>query len=128
MDARGRPIQEALPTAARSADSRTLVGIGASPGVVRGRARIVRDPTLGVTFAPGDILVAPFTDPGWTPLFLSVAAVVVETGSMLSHASIVARELRLPSVVGVPLVTERLGEGEWIEVDGARGLVRRLPG
>jgi rifampicin phosphotransferase len=125
MDAGGRAIREALPRP-EDVGPGTLSGIAASPGVARGRVRIVIDPSGGVQLSPDDVLVAPFTDPAWTPLFLTVRAVVVETGSLLSHASIVARELRLPSVVGVPFATRRLVEGEAVEVDGTRGLVRRL--
>jgi pyruvate,water dikinase len=72
------------------------------------------------------VLVAPFTDPAWTPLFVPAAAVVVETGSLLSHASIVARELGLPSVVAVAGATRLLRDGQQVEVDGTHGRVRLL--
>src|SRR5262249_29861547 len=103
-----------------------LTGIAASAGRVRGRVRVVLDPLDGARLGPGDVLVARFTDPAWTPLFLSVRAVVVETGSLLSHASIVARELRVPSVVRVPQATRGRRAGEQVGVDGSRGVVRRL--
>jgi rifampicin phosphotransferase len=88
--------------------------------------RVLLDPSGGFDLRPGEILVAPFTDPAWTPLFVAAAAVVVETGSLLSHASIVARELGRPSVVAVPGVTRLLRDGQQVEVDGTRGLVRIL--
>jgi len=92
---------------------------------VRGRARVVHDPRT-VVLAPGDILVAERTDPGWVLLFPAASAVLVERGSLLSHAAIVARELGLPAVVGVPGLTTWLADGEPIELDGAAGVVRRL--
>jgi pyruvate,water dikinase len=126
IDARGRPVKEGLRRDSRGRDASLLHGVGTSPGLARGRVRIVRDPTCGARLAAGDILVAPYTDPAWTPLFLSVGAAVVETGSLLSHASIVARELGLPCVVAVSRVTELLAEGEPVEVDGTAGTVRRV--
>lgn len=126
IDARGRPVREGIKTESRDKDPSLLHGVGSSPGLVRGRVRLVRDPAGGVRLDPGDILVAPYTDPAWTPLFLSAAAAVVETGSLLSHASIVARELGIPSVVAVSRVTELLPEGQQVEVDGTLGTVRRL--
>jgi pyruvate,water dikinase len=75
---------------------------------------------------PGEILVAPYTDPGWTPYFLNAAAIVVDTGGLLSHGSIVARELGIPAVVDVGPATRRLRTGQRIRVDGARGTVEIL--
>lgn len=74
---------------------------------------------------PGEILVAPSTDPGWTPLFLKAAGLVVETGGYLSHAAIVAREFALPAVINLPGILDALGDGDEVEVDGLRGEVRR---
>lgn len=102
-----------------------LRGTGCCSGVVRGRARVVTDPR-GVSLEPGDILVAERTDPGWILLLSAAAGVIVEHGSLLSHAAIVSRELGLPSVVSVPGATRRLREGETIELDGAKGTIRRL--
>ncbi|WP_363797842.1 PEP/pyruvate-binding domain-containing protein [Lysobacter firmicutimachus] len=95
-------------------------------GRARGRARIVRDPREGAALAAGEILVAPSTDPAWTPLFLRAAALVMETGGYLSHGAIVAREFGIPAVANLPGVLAGLVDGEEIEVDGDRGLVRRL--
>lgn len=102
-----------------------LKGTGCCSGVVRGRARVVTDPR-GVSLEPGDILVAERTDPGWILLLSAAAGVVVEHGSLLSHAAIVSRELGLPSVVAVPGVTRLLRDGETLEIDGASGVIRRL--
>lgn len=100
-------------------------GIGCCPGVVEGVARVIRDPR-GASLAPGDILVAERTDPGWILLFPAAAAVVVERGSVLSHSAIVARELGLPAVVSLPGLTEWLRTGDRIVVDGSTGIVRRV--
>jgi rifampicin phosphotransferase len=100
-----------------------LAGTGASPGVVRGRARVVHDP-LGARLKPGEILVAPSTDPAWTPLFLTAGGLVMEAGGMMSHGSIVAREYGIPAVVGVAEATARIADGQMLEIDGHQGLVK----
>lgn len=103
---------------------RELQGLSASPGRVTGRARVILRPDH-VTLVPGEILVVPHADVGWTPLFITAAGVVMELGGPLSHASIVAREFRIPSVVNVhsPRVTQTIKTGDLITVDGDRGLV-----
>ena len=127
IDARGRAVKEGLRSVRHThADPDVLTGIPSSAGVARGSARIVLDPAAGVTLHAGEILVAPYTDPAWTPLFIPAAAVVVEIGSLLSHASIVAREMGIPSVVAVADATTELKDGDLIEVDGTKGTVRRL--
>jgi pyruvate,water dikinase len=103
-----------------------LTGMPGCPGVARGRARVVLDPTDPGALEPGDVLVAPLTDPSWTPLFLAVEAVVVDVGAVLSHAVIVSRELGIPSVVSVTDATTTIPDGALIEVDGAAGTVRIL--
>jgi phosphohistidine swiveling domain-containing protein len=103
-----------------------LSGVAASAGVARGRARIVTDPGDIADFQPGEILVAPQTDPSWTPLFMVSAGVVVGTGSMASHAMIVSRELGIPCVAGVQGATLRIVDGAVIEVDGSTGSVTVL--
>ena len=103
-----------------------LVGIGVSSGVGRGRARIVTDPADPRGIEPGEILVAPLTDPAWTPLFLAAAAVVVDVGALQSHAAIVARELGIPAVVSVEGASQHLVDGDEVEVDGDRGTVTVL--
>jgi phosphohistidine swiveling domain-containing protein len=98
-------------------------GIGTSAGQAGGRARIVHDPSRA-TIHPGDILVAANTDPGWTPILSLAGGLVVEEGGLLNHCSIVARELRIPAVVGVRNATRRIPEGARIVIDGGQGLVR----
>jgi phosphohistidine swiveling domain-containing protein len=101
-----------------------LRGWGASPGVYRGRVRVARTTAEARDLQPGEILVAPATDPSWTPLFLLAGAVVVERGGTLSHAAIVARELGLPAVLNARNATRRLHTGDQVEVDGSEGVVR----
>jgi pyruvate,water dikinase len=100
-----------------------LTGLPACPGVATGIARVINEPTDATDLEPGEILVAPITDPGWTPLFTSAEAVVVNVGSTLSHAAIVSRELGIPCVLGVPDATKRIPNGAKLTVDGATGLV-----
>jgi pyruvate,water dikinase len=99
-----------------------LRGSPASPGVVTGKARVIRSPH-GAHLEPGEILVAPSTDPGWTPLFLTARALVMEMGGMMSHGAVVAREYGIPAVVGVAGATERIVTGDSITVDGTAGVV-----
>jgi pyruvate,water dikinase len=100
-------------------------GTGCSPGVVRGRARVVAA-AEGARLLPGEILVAERTDPGWVMLFASAGGLVVERGSLLSHAAIVAREMALPAVVGLADACGWLRDGDLVELDGTTGAVRRL--
>jgi pyruvate,water dikinase len=101
-----------------------LVGICGSPGKVTGRARIVRDPRKSPgDFGESDILVVPFTDAGWTPLFTAVAGVVAETGGILSHTSIVAREYGLPAIVNVKNATVVIKDNQIITLDAQGGRV-----
>jgi rifampicin phosphotransferase len=103
-----------------------LRGTPASPGTVTAEARVILDPTAA-QLEPGEILVAPSTDPGWTPLFLTAGGLVMEMGGPMSHGAIVAREYGIPAVVGVPDATERIVTGERITVDGSSGTVATLP-
>jgi phosphohistidine swiveling domain-containing protein len=100
-----------------------LSGVSGSPGVVRGTARVVLDPRDPAALEPGDILVAPHTDPSWTPLFMTAGGVVVDVGSPNSHAVIVSRELALPCVVSATDATTAIPDGAEIEVDGDTGVV-----
>ena len=104
-----------------------LQGQAASPGAYEGRARVILDPSIDVELKPGEVLVAPYTDPAWTPLFLTAGAAVVEVGSYLSHAGTVAREFGMPCVVDVGEATQRIRSGDRIAVDGNLGSVRILP-
>ncbi|MEQ7005893.1 PEP/pyruvate-binding domain-containing protein [Actinopolymorpha sp. B17G11] len=100
-----------------------LVGTPASAGIVTGTARVILDP-VGARLEPGEILVAPSTDPGWTPLFLTAGGLVMEMGGANSHGAVVAREYGIPAVVGVHDATERLTTGQQVTVDGTTGTVR----
>jgi pyruvate,water dikinase len=100
-----------------------LKGIAGCPGVARGRARVVLDPSDPRGLGPGEILVAPITDPSWTPLFVPADGVIVEVGAQMSHAVIVSRELGIPAVVSVTGATQALRDGALVEVDGDRGTV-----
>ncbi|MCB0956930.1 MAG: hypothetical protein KDB12_12305, partial [Ilumatobacter sp.] len=101
----------------------SLSGLPGCPGVARGRARVVLDPSDPTALEPGDVLIAPMTDPAWTPLFVPAAAVVVNVGAPLSHAIIVSRELGIPCVVSVNEATERIPDGALVEVNGDLGTV-----
>ena len=100
-----------------------IAGVAGSPGVVEGTARIVNDPTDPGDLGPGDIMVAPLTDPAWTPLFMAADGVVVNVGGQISHAIIVSRELGLPCVVSATDATVRIPDGATIRVDGSAGEV-----
>jgi pyruvate,water dikinase len=101
----------------------TRKGLGACPGKVKGRVRVIRDPA-GARMEPGLILVAERTDPGWILLFPLASGLLVEHGSLLSHSAIVSRELGLPAIVSIPGVTAWLRDGDEVEMDGASGIVR----
>jgi len=100
-----------------------LHGTAASPGRIRGVARVVLDEGQFDRLRPGEILVCPHSNPSWTPLFLTAIAVVSDTGGAASHAAIVAREYGLPAVLAVPGATQLIRDGQTIEVDGDRGVV-----
>ena len=108
----------------KSADPQTpLSGRCASPGVATGYARVILSLSQADQLKPGEILIAPYTDPAWTPLFTQAAAVVVETGSFLSHAGNVARELQVPCLVNVEDCTALIRSGAHIRVDANAGTV-----
>jgi len=106
-------------------DGEERSGLGCCPGIVRGKVRVITDPR-GAELMHGEILVAERTDPGWIMLFPSAAGLLVEHGSLLSHSAIVAREMGIPAVVSIPDVTRWLKTGDEVEMDGARGVIRRL--
>jgi rifampicin phosphotransferase len=101
-----------------------LAGLPISSGQATGPARILHSPTVAGAMEPGYVLVCPSTDPSWTPLFVSAAAIVLQCGGVLSHGAIVAREMGIPAVV-VPNATRLFGLGEQITVDGDRGIIHR---
>ncbi|WP_327086308.1 PEP-utilizing enzyme [Nonomuraea sp. NBC_01738] len=106
--------------------SDTVTGFPGAPGVVEGTARVIAGPEDGDRLKHGEILVTTLTNIGWTPMFPRAAAVVTDMGAPLSHASIVARELGIPAVVGTGNATVRIHDGDRIRVDGARGTVEVL--
>jgi rifampicin phosphotransferase len=121
VDSRGRILRpKSMP-----AKDGELAGQGVSPGKVQGAVKVLHAPDEK-PLLPGEVLVARATDPGWTPLFVNAAAIVLEVGGMLQHGSLVAREYGKPCVAGVLDATKLLHDGEMVEVDGSWGLIRRL--
>jgi phosphohistidine swiveling domain-containing protein len=103
-----------------------ITGVGVSGGRARGRTRVVRDVSGLAELRPGEILVTGTADPGWTGVFPLLAGIVTETGGVLSHAAILAREYGLPAVLGVVDATRRIRTGDLLELDGGEGWVRRI--
>jgi pyruvate,water dikinase len=99
-----------------------LQGMPVSSGVIEGIARVITDPAEA-SLNKGEILIAPFTDPGWTPLFINAAGLVMEIGGLLTHGTVVAREYGIPAVVGVSEATKIIKTGQKIRVDGNAGFV-----
>lgn len=104
----------------------SIQGFPGCPGVAEGRARVILDSSDPTALGPGDVLVAPSTDPSWTPLFVPAAGVVVDVGAALSHAIIVSRELGIPCVVSATDATRRIRDGALVRVDGNTGTVTLL--
>jgi len=99
-----------------------IKGVPCSPGTIRGIARVITSPRTDVKLN-GEILVASRTDPGWVPLYPSVSGILIERGSILSHSAIVAREMGIPAIVGIPNLLEKIEDGDEIEIDGGTGIV-----
>ena len=116
----GTDVEATLP--AEDGPAGVLKGVGAAAGRATGPARVIDDPAAA-HIEPGEILVAATTDPGWTPLFLTAAALVTETGAIMAHGPTVAREYGIPAVISVPGATTRIVTGQVITVDGASGTV-----
>ena len=104
----------------------TLQGMPGCPGLAEGRARVILDSNDPTELEPGDILIAPITDPSWTPLFVPAAAVVVDVGAPLSHAIIVSRELGIPCVVSATDASRKIPNGALVQVNGDSGVVTVL--
>jgi len=119
----GRTFYEGIGN--NEADPNGFRGSPVSPGVVEGQVRVVIDPHAE-NLLPGEILVCPATDPAWTPLFLAAGGLVMETGGLMTHGAIVAREYGIPAVVGVNEATLRLKTGDRIRLDGTTGRIERL--
>ncbi len=109
-----------------STDRDRLKGTGASAGRARGPARVTLSPDDFARVQPGDIIVCPSSNPSWVPLFTIAAGLVTDTGGVLSHAAVVAREFGLPAVVGTGDATSRIADGRMVELDGTTGDVRLL--
>lgn len=102
-----------------------LIGTPVSAGVVEGYAKVVLRPEEA-NLNRGEIMIAPFTDPGWTPLFHSAKGLVMEVGGMMTHGAVVAREYGIPAIVGIDSATETIKDGQYIRVDGTQGYVQIL--
>ncbi len=116
------PTAQPQTTQSTARSEGTLQGTPASPGMVTAPARVILDPH-DARLKPGEILVAPSTDPGWTPLFLKASGLVMEVGGAMAHGAIVAREYGIPAVVGVAGATERIATGSRVTLDGTAGTV-----
>lgn len=114
------------PSRCISDDSNSWRGVAIGGGYIEGKVRIIHDPLEQSRMQPGDILVAPSTDPSWVPLFLKAGGLIMETGGFLSHGAIVAREFGIPAVVNLPGIMSTLRDGEAVAVNGDQGLVTRL--
>jgi rifampicin phosphotransferase len=123
QNAPGLICQDGTQADTMESNNNLLTGIGCSPGTVEGYARVLKDISEMKYLQPGEILVTPHTDPGWTPLFLSCNGIVTEIGGFLSHGATVAREYGVPAVVGVPGATDKIRTGDLIVVDGNNGVV-----
>ncbi|MFT4975761.1 MAG: phosphohistidine swiveling domain-containing protein [Myxococcota bacterium] len=113
------------PTPMSETEGDGIVGLAACPGLVEGTARLITDPRTE-TLGENEIMVAYRTDPGWTPLFPKARAILVERGSLLSHSAVVAREMGIPTIVGIPDLMNRLKTGDRIRVDATAGRVTLL--
>ena len=117
--AAGAYRRDHLPTGA-------LVGLPVSAGTIEGRARVIHD-MAEADLEPGDILVTAYTDPSWTPVFVSIMGLVTEVGGLMTHGAVIAREYGLPAVVGVEQATRLIRNGQRIRVNGTDGYVEILP-
>ena len=102
-----------------------LVGDPIAPGVVCGPAKVLHEP-YEKPLKKGEILVTRASDPGWTPIFINAAGVVLEVGGALQHGGVIAREYGLPCVSGLEGITEKVQDGQMLEVDGSNGVVRLI--
>ncbi len=115
---------EMSPANTSNTETNKVTGLPGSAGVARGTARVIRSLAEAGKLQPGDVLVAIATEPPWTPLFATASAIVTDSGGVLSHSAVVAREYRIPAVVGTGNATTTFEDGQLIEVDGDAGTVR----
>ena len=120
------PLRADGGTGTKAAGGEELKGLGVSPGVARGRARVAAGLADLTDLEPGDIIVCSTTDPSWVPLFLLAGGVVCDIGAPSSHAAIVSREIGVPFVVSVTRARDRIADGTPVEIDGLAGTVRVL--
>lgn len=116
--------EEEIELAEENTDPRILKGTPCSPGIVSGKVKVVLTPEDANL--NGEILVTKRTDPGWVPLFPSISGLIIERGSVLSHSAVVAREMGIPTIVGLRKITEKIKDGDNVKMDGASGLVEKL--
>ncbi len=121
IDSRGRILRPP----ARKEKVGEMSGMAISPGVVTGAVKVLRNPHEK-SVNKGDVLVAYTTDPGWTPLFVNAAAVLLEVGGVLQHGAVIAREYGKPCVAGIDGLMTKLSDGQRVEVDGTAGVIRLL--
>jgi len=124
-DAKSSNQLATAPQSAFSIVNPAWIGLGCCPGIVRAPVQVITNPKTAV-LQPGTILVAERTDPGWILLFPAAAGLLVERGSLLSHAAIVAREMRIPAIVSISGITQQLNDGDWVEMDGSTGTIRLI--
>ncbi|QIN84700.1 phosphoenolpyruvate synthase [Rubrobacter tropicus] len=124
----GLDMERWMPARSGEQDGNVIEGVGASPGTVTARARLLEGPDDFGEIEPGEVLVAGITTPAWTPLFAVASAVVTDIGGPLSHGSIVAREYGIPAVLGTGAATKRISSGQSVRVDGDAGTVTLLDG
>ncbi|MBC1565379.1 phosphoenolpyruvate synthase [Listeria booriae] len=105
--------------------SDAIIGLPVSSGTIEGRARVILN-MADANLEEGDILITPFTDPSWTPLFVSIKGLVTEVGGLMTHGAVIAREYGLPAVIGVENATTRIQDGDQIRVNGTEGYIEIL--
>ena len=122
IDSRGRILRPPPPRKEKAGE---MSGMAISPGVVTGAVKVLHNPHEK-SVNKGDVLVAYTTDPGWTPLFVNAAAILLEVGGVLQHGAVIAREYGKPCVVGIDGLMTKLSDGQRVEVDGPAGVIRLL--
>jgi phosphohistidine swiveling domain-containing protein len=109
-----------------SFDPGDIKGVGCSPGIYRGRARVILNLEDASELRTDEILVTVFTDPGWTPVLARISGVITEVGGILSHAAVIGREYKIPAILNVPHATALIQTGDLIEMDGKSGKIKLL--